>query len=114
MFLSTGEPVNGEHPHGTGCVGCSDDFVSALARRCRSGLAEVVGGLDDAALDRRIQVGVANALSWGLTSPASVAEYVLFSLALGPGFARRFRLGDWTPDAQVGEFDDTIYCWRIG
>ena len=81
-----------ERPHGTNCVGCSDDFASALARRCRSGLAEVVGELDDAALDRRITVGVAKALSWGLTSPAAVAEYVLFSLALGPGFTRRFRI----------------------
>ncbi len=27
--------------------------------------------------------------------------------------SRRFPMGDWVPDAQVGEFDDTIYCWRI-
>jgi len=27
--------------------------------------------------------------------------------------SRRFHMGDWAPDAQVGAVDDTIYCWRI-
>lgn len=103
--------MDDERPHGTGCVGCSDDFVSAIAHRCRAGLAEVVGELDDAALDRRIRVVVSKALSWGLTSPAAVAEYVLFSLALGPGFAQRFRFRDYLSRRQTS-LDDSILSLR--
>ena len=103
--------MNDESPHGTRCVGCSDDFVSALAHRCRSGLGEVVGELDDAALDRRIRVGVTQALSWGLTSPASVAEYVFFSLALGPGFTQRFRIREHLSQRRTS-LDDRILSLR--
>ena len=37
-------------------------------------------------------MSVTKALEWGLTSRASIAEYVLLSLGLGPGFTRRFRI----------------------
>jgi|GEM_PF-477125 len=78
--------------HGAGCIGCKDDFVSALALRLRVDFAELTRELDDAVLDQRIRASVARALAWGLTSHASIAEYVLLSLGLGPGFVRRFRV----------------------
>ena len=54
---------------------------------------------------------MAKALSWGLTSPAAVAEYVLFSLALGPGFTQRFRMREHLRGRQTS-LDDSILSLR--
>jgi Methyltransferase domain len=92
-------------------VGCNDDFASALIHHFRSGLAEEVRELDDAALDRRIKSGVTKALTWGLTTPASIAEYVHFSLALGPGFTQRFHIREHFSKRQAS-LDDGILTLR--
>lgn len=107
------QPVNGEHSHGASCIGCNDDFVSALTDRCRSGLAEEISALDDAALYRRVKVGVTKALSWGLTTPAAIAEYILFSLALGPGFTQRFHIREHLNRPQTSR-DDNLLSLRAG
>lgn len=54
---------------------------------------------------------MAKALSWGLTSPAAVAEYVLFTLALGPGFAQRFRIREHL-SRRHRSLDDSILSLR--
>ena len=54
---------------------------------------------------------MSTALASGLTSPAAVAEYVLLSFALGPGFARRFRIREHLSRPQAS-LDDNILNLR--
>lgn len=53
------------------------------------------------------------ALSWGLTTPAAIAEYILFSLALGPGFTQRFHIREHLGRPQTSR-DDNLLSLRIG
>lgn len=81
-----------EFPHGAGCIGCDDRFVSGLAARLRSQHGSVVRDIDESVLHRRVKAALSRALSRGITSPAAISQFVVFMFTLEPDFDRRFRV----------------------
>lgn len=84
--------MNSELPHGAGCLGCDDRFLSELIVRLRRDCTSLVSGLDDTVLRLRVRAAVSRALSRGITASAAIARFATLMFALEPDFDRRFRV----------------------